>query len=547
MQFIIDFKNDASEEAISHYLAAAECLIVRTFDSYQKVYLVEADVRPPLSSIVESIINDGENPIELLSYPVQAGEFYPQVTFATEEDADWWKVASAHNPDLSQPTQTVDRRGDGAVVYIVDSGVMGSHDDFEYVDVSTLYSFNGDPEDFNGHGTALASVISGETCGITAAKIKSVKIFQSGVTTLQSHMVAAFDAILQDAALNPNLFPIVNLSWSIPKNEYIESKIRFLIENGITVISAAGNNGVPIENVTPASMPEVCAVGAYNQDFEPADFSNYSGDISNTAQPVNTGALDIWAPGTIIKIALINGGYGYTNGTSIAAAIHSAAVAYNSFCLVLSDGTTPSVVSATPYLSAVISSGKEGILQLSEQYQNSVNKVTRFATSYDGDNGTVLGSTSKFTILARSGEKIEKMFLNELVADTFELGQPLPEGFEIDNGWLIGLINVDEPTVFKTTIAYTTHGGRLITGTVTIAMLPAGMEIQDAGLDRALEINLLDTCGPTLNTPGTLWYCGGNCVTTGGLCVDACGGPGYKDPLAGELQCYCNGIPQDCN
>jgi subtilisin family serine protease len=546
MQFIIDFKNDASEDAISHYLASAECLIVRTFDSYQKVYLVESDARPPQSGIVESIINDSENPIELLSYPITEGEYYPQVTFATEDNVDWWKVASSSNPDLSAPTQTIDRRGAGAVVYVVDSGVMGSHDDFEYVDVSTLYSFNGDPQDFNGHGTAIASVISGEVCGIADAKIKSVKIFQSGVTTLQSHMIAAFDAILQDAALNPDLFPIVNLSWSIPKNEYIESKIRFLIESGITVVAAAGNNGVPIENVTPASMPEVCAVGAYTQDFEPADFSNYSGDISNTAEAVNTGALDIWAPGTMIKVALTNGGYGFIGGTSIAAAIHSAAVAYNSFCLVLSDGTTPAIVSATPFLSAVISSGKKGILELSEQYQNSVNMVTRFATSYDGDNGTVLGVTSNYVMLAKSGVKLEKMFLNELVADTFELGEPLPDGFEIDNGWIVGTVNVDEPTIFKTSIVYTTHGGRIIEGTVTIVMMPEGMEVQDAGFDNALEINLLNSCTRQLNTPGTLWYCGGDCFTTGGQCVDRCGGAGYKDPEFDNLVCYCNGIPQEC-
>ena len=540
MQYIIDFVDTTTDELIQQYLQDNDCLIIRSFDAFKKVYLVESITMPAQTDIVQSIVNDSENPISLLSYPVEEGNKYPLVEFETDALEHWWKVASSFKPDLDASSQTVPRRGANATIYVVDSGVNADHPEFEFADVSTLYTFNGDTTDFNGHGTAIASIIAGKTCAISAAKVKALKVFQSGAPTLQSHLLAAFDAIISDVQANPTSFPIVNLSWSIPKNAYIEHKIREMLSYNIAVVVAAGNNGVPIEDVTPASMPDVCTVGAYTQDFVPADFSNYTGDISNTASEVNLGAIDVWSPGTSIRVATLDGSVGWANGTSMAAAIHSAAIAYNSHRNVFADGSLPDVVKRDILFIAVKAIGNEGILTLDGRYAQSVNAVTRYSTLLDGQNGVMLGSSKTITIPTVSGKKIEQMLYNELITDSMLISEPLPEGLVMNGHWLAGTIHTTEPFLWQSPISYTTHGGRLIEGTLTVAVMPEGMTADEPSVDPEIkDVMLLAACGSVLQPDGKNYACEGTCGVAGGSCINACFPEVSKDPYV--MFCYCDG------
>lgn len=539
MQFIIDFKNDATQGAINSYLASNGCTVKETYDSFEKVYVVETASTPAADAIVDSIINDTQNPIQLLSYPVEPGKEFPEVSFGTHVEDDWWKVASVTNPDFAKETQTYERHGETATVYIVDSGVMSGHPQLQYVDVSHLYAFNGDIVDHNGHGTALASVIAGANLGLAAPRIKSVKIFQDGVTTLQSHMLAAFDAIMQDIVDNPKSVPIVNLSWSIAKNTYIEDKIRLLIAGGALVVVAAGNGGMAIADVTPAGMAEVCTVGSYGKDLKPCSFSNYTGDLSTTLGDTNHGAIDVWAPGEQISIALLDGTVGHGAGTSISAAIHSAAVAYNSFAAVLTDGTPVAqlMMGGVDYLRA--HSGREGMLILEGVYAGSVNWSTRFTTTYDGDDGTSYPNTSKFNAFTESGKLMQRMAFHPLVVESYSFAEPLPAGLTIDNGWLVGTLTTGtEPTIYTNTVTYTKHSGVQITAPMMIVVIPEGQTPQNSGLDPEVVVSL-QYCAEV--SGGGMYYCSGSC--SGGFCVDACGGP-WKIP--GQSYCYCNWVTMEC-
>ena len=199
---------------------------------------------------------------------------------------------------------------------MLDSGIDLTHSEFTGKDISLVYSLTGDFNDTNGHGTGLASLMVGNTCGVTSTSIKVVKIFDDNQPTKQSDFLHALDAILTDMNSNINKFSIINCSWAINKNIYIEDKIKHLINAGALVVASAGNSGKPIEEVTPASMPDVLTIGAYNSDFVPCDFSDYSNPsvVSLTQGQVNTGTLDAWAPGEQIWIAnptSKGGGYGF--------------------------------------------------------------------------------------------------------------------------------------------------------------------------------------------------------------------------------------------
>jgi hypothetical protein len=213
----------------------------------------------------------------------------------------------------------------------LDSGIETTHNEFTNRKVNNLWSFNNDFTDKKGHGTAIAGVIVGNTVGISDATVKSVKIFDPDTPTKQSDILSALDVIFQDVIQNQIDFVIVNCSWTISKNLLIESKMTYMIENGIFIVAAAGNSGHAIDDVTPASLQEAITIGAYNSNLEPCDFSNftYPSMITFTLNATNHGELDGWAPGQNIYTAGLQNSYGMVSGTSIAAAIQSAALAYN--------------------------------------------------------------------------------------------------------------------------------------------------------------------------------------------------------------------------
>lgn len=543
MKFLIDFKNDATTEQIEQYLAMSNCATIRVFQGFERCYLVECDSAPVATDIVDVIIEDHSNPLNLLAYPIPEGEKFPQIEFSTTEQQDWWKMATFPRPNFDIPTQQYDRRGKNSVVYIVDSGVDTTHPEFEFADVSTLFSFNGDPRDYNGHGTAIASVISGKECGITAATIKSLKVFQSGVPTYQSDLLAAFDEIIKDVRSNGNRkFSIVNLSWAVPKNSYIESKIRTLINEGVFVVAAAGNSGTPIDNVTPASMPEVCTVGAYNSNLEPCNFSDYTGSVSTTGDAVNHGALDIWAPGQWIKSAMSNNGsYEMISGTSIAAGIQAACVSYNSDPLLLEDGSTPEMLAGNPWTFQYDLCRKD-LLILDSPYNNSVNRISTARGEYEGENGLTYNSFSSVKITGTSGEKVEVQIFPFYMFESYSLADPLPPGFSFNNGWLIGQMDTAEPFMFKSTLTYKKLSGMDRQAEFSLIILPETVDATDPSLDPEISAVLLAACGPVLVYG--YYSCDGTCFGST-FCLDACSFSGMtKDPML--LYCYCGPPYQDC-
>jgi hypothetical protein len=132
------------------------------------------------------------------------------------------------------------------------------------------------------------------------------------------------DLIIAETVANPNITRIVNASWAVDENGWLESKFRQLLDAGVTVVCAAGNSGVDVNTITPAGMPEVLTVGATDRYDIPAGFNNIaptdSGLTTNYGQ-----RLDVFAPGDKVALADKAGGYMISSGTSIAAGYVSGA------------------------------------------------------------------------------------------------------------------------------------------------------------------------------------------------------------------------------
>lgn len=512
MKFIIDFDNSVTDSDVQSYCQTNGCQILKTFDAFERCYVVECEQRPPQDSMVTHIIDDDATQIKPLVYDSNS----TAIVNHTSED-QWWMLATIKGIDLNSQTSVIPRRGGDACVYILDSGIDVSHSEFADADVAQLYSFNGDHTDYNGHGTAIASVISGATCGISSAKLRAVKIFQSGVATYQSHILGALDAIYNDMQANPGRFALINMSWSIPRNQWVENKIRALIANGAWAVCAAGNSGVQINDVTPASMPEVYAIGAFSRNLEPCDFSNLPSDLSNTSNTNNTGEHWAWAPGEHIRAA-VGSDFGFVSGTSIAAAIASATIVYNTWIYLRDDGTVPSLMDYYDLVPIYLSTAPADILELPpeyQQYQQQYSRRVLFNVYKYGESIDIRLGATGFKLFYKSGQSFEFRMLDPIYDESIEYMDPLDPGLTVNGKYIQGQITTD--TYYVKTINYTVrmHTGQLLEKRIFLyvtsdAYSPETVPEQDQLLPLELLVN---TC--CTNSPGVGDGCntGSGCFT----------------------------------
>jgi hypothetical protein len=537
MKYIVDFKNSLSNEDITNHISSLNGTIVKTFSQFEKLYVVEFPEAVALdSNFHTSLALDENNPIQLLSTTVISNggldmNSLPTVQISTSSQQDWWKNFVLRKPQFDVPSYDIPKLGENNVVYVLDSGIKLDHPEFVGRPVSFIHSFNNNFNDTNGHGTAIASVIAGATCGITEATVKAVKIFENGVATLQSDMLEALNAIYADFLASTNNFAVVNCSWIIDKNPIIENAINALIEDGLYFVCAAGNAGIPIDNVTPASMDRVITIGSYDQDLNPCDFSNYTGDLSTTANETNTGALDGWSPGKDIYIALLNNGYGYMSGTSISSGIHAAVLAAN---LSISDfetsGNTPvnftddnfNYQGPTPEdhyrFNIELSLNRKDLLNLDDtKYVNSANRISSLIHR---QNPASTFKLTYFTIAHSNGFYTSRIFIPNLTSKLEILGD-LPNGLQVTSG---GMLRGVAPVVNSPTretvemIAYDLDD-QSYPFTFHIITLPSNYKVDSNQIDDPeIAIRLQDFvaacsingCGPS---------CVDNCFQFGNFCA----------------------------
>jgi len=514
MKILIDFVNTTEQSVIDQYLSDENCTVIRKFESFGQVYLVEHDTGELTDTdIVDDVRITIENDISLLSVT----DTLPLRPFTVDSD-NWWKAASYWDAGYSSG-DTVDAPVNPRVfnVYVMDSGIDKTHPEFTGQTITELYSVTGEFSDERGHGTALASLISGNTCAMSQANLFDVKIIRPGATTSQLELLQALDAIHTHFLAQDPLMPaVVNMSWAIPHDPYINFKIQQMMLSNIIVVAAAGNSGIPISDVTPASIPEVYTIGAYNENFEPADFSNYTSAISNTEQATNTGILDYWAPGTDIRVANLTSGYSMASGTSAAAAIVTGCVVYNM------SARYERMAIVNEYWEADLtpnSTGQPGflkhrsdILDLPEGYDQSTNKIVTFNVNGNPTSGEVWYDMIKGTDYHQdkgfygSYKRTEFLYDAQDVATVEQISGTLPVGFDIIHGYMVGeytgTYSVTNPPVihFESSWRYTSHDGTITTASYNFQFLDPDYEMPADPEDPEYDVVLLLACN--LVNPG---------------------------------------------
>ncbi len=193
--------------------------------------------------------------------------------------------------NMLAPTSTVSGLdGTGIGIAIIDSGIYTSHR--ELIDSSgklrTVYNqdFTGEgtTKDIYGHGTHVASIAAGNSyvssgayIGIAPnAKLINLRVLNSQGTGTTSALLNALNWIYSNRTNTTYNIKVVNMSLGAPainsyKNDPLCQAVRKLVDAGIVVVAAAGNDGKSATGQkqygtihSPGNEPSAITVGASN-------------------------------------------------------------------------------------------------------------------------------------------------------------------------------------------------------------------------------------------------------------------------------------------
>lgn len=233
--------------------------------------------------------------------------------------------------------------GRGAHIYVIDTGVLGTHDDFDGrmgdganfaggqadspdggifpLILGALFPSPDEPEDSDqpawtdcqGHGTHVAGSAAGTEYGVAKqAIIHAVRVLDCNGSGSTSSVIKGIDWATENAQMPA----VVNMSLGGGASKSLDDAVAASIEKGLVHVVAAGNEDQDACEVSPARTADAITVGASDEKDKRASFSNYGK------------CVDLFAPGVDITSAWHTGNRktNTISGTSMASP-HVAGVA----------------------------------------------------------------------------------------------------------------------------------------------------------------------------------------------------------------------------
>ena len=221
---------------------------------------------------------------------------------------------------IDEPSLPLDGRfhtlndGEGVDIYIIDSGVKGTHKAFgSRVLAGASFVGGVGNDDCDGHGTHVAGTAAGDPYGVArAATIIPVRVLDCNGSGDFSTVLAGIDWAVQNMLNVRNRPSVANLSLGCVEVCYVPdvtSALNAAVSSGLTIAVAAGNEiASDACDYGPPAASAVITVGATTDTDTRAYFSN-----------IGT-CVDIFAPGMNITSADYASRSGSTsmNGTSMA-------------------------------------------------------------------------------------------------------------------------------------------------------------------------------------------------------------------------------------
>jgi aqualysin 1 len=212
-------------------------------------------------------------------------------------------------------SSTLAGNGSGSVVntnvYVIDTGVDGSHPDLSVVESVNFAKGGGRSGDCNGHGTHVAGTIAAkdDTQGVVGvapgAPIHAVKVLNCQGSGQWSWIISGINWVTANHGNNA----VANMSLGGGANQAVDDAVRNSAAGGVFYSLSAGNSSTDACTQSPAragTTNGIVTVAAIDSASREASFSNYGP------------CVDIWAPGVSVLSTWTGGGYNTISGTSMA-------------------------------------------------------------------------------------------------------------------------------------------------------------------------------------------------------------------------------------
>lgn len=232
-----------------------------------------------------------------------------------EPDSDVYAIPELEADDVEAGLWGLERvaaysrasQGAGVTVFVLDTGVRTTHQDFGGRGIPHLDMTSGSPIECNGaldcaadnqgHGTHCAGTAVGTTYGVApAATVRGVKVLGDSAGGRWSWIYEALD-FLAVSSIRPAV-----ASMSVGHSgtgQAMQDAIDAATGAGLTVVVAAGNTNSDACSFSPAFVPSAITVGSTDSQNRRSSFSNYGA------------CTNIWAPGS----SILSAGHGSDTST----------------------------------------------------------------------------------------------------------------------------------------------------------------------------------------------------------------------------------------
>lgn len=208
---------------------------------------------------------------------------------ATQSGATWGiDRIDQRNLPLSG-TYVYNWTGSNVRAYVLDTGILTSHNEFSGRASAVYDAFGGSGQDCHGHGTHVAGTISGTTYGVAKSSLpRAVRVLDCNGSGSTSGIIAGVDWV----RLNHIKPAVANMSLGGGISTSLDTAVNNLHNAGVPVAVSAGNDyGQSACNKSPARAVNAITVGSTTSTDARSSFSN-----------IGT-CLDLFAPGSSITSA----------------------------------------------------------------------------------------------------------------------------------------------------------------------------------------------------------------------------------------------------
>ncbi len=363
-RLVVTFDANVSVGSLNAATDVVELTKAGAVDASVKVFELSRTVRGSDATVLEKQLEDVAGVVSV--------QWDKQVQHLETNDSHWsalWNMHGSYGVNVETAWQHT--QGDGAVVAVVDTGILANHEDligqtvpgYDFIS-DTAVSGDGDGRDSdpsdpgdagtetqcgvgNGsnsswHGSHVAGIIAGKkdnNAGVAGvapqAKVQAVRVLGvCGGSLSEAIMGARWAAGLPVPGVPLNTTParVVNLSLGASGacssmidqatgENWVQNALDEIAAAGALVVVAAGNDNSDASMKTPASCNNVMTVASVSVSGARSSFSNY-GSVVDLAAP-GSSIISTVDSGTAGPVAST---YSYKNGTSMATP-HVAAVA----------------------------------------------------------------------------------------------------------------------------------------------------------------------------------------------------------------------------